>query len=139
MGTEDKDFNIKTFAESCYNKHVKGHTEELMKFLNGSYPQTAKPLVVSYIDEAHNLEQPYWTLLRILGYQDKFTRLWHIFMGTKSSLEFYNPPAFDCEFQYLNYMAVSHMQVVRSLRLRQEIVHPMLPYIALGFDQNCDI
>jgi uncharacterized protein YlbG (UPF0298 family) len=136
MESEDKDFNIKTFAESCYKKHVEKHSQELMKFLNGLYPQTKKPLVVTYIDEAHNLEQSYWTLLRIVGIQDRYTRIWYIFMGTKSSLEFYNLPIFDCEFLYLNYMAIPHMQVARSLRHRQEIVHLMPPYIALGFDQN---
>ncbi|KIM44537.1 hypothetical protein M413DRAFT_25012 [Hebeloma cylindrosporum] len=118
--SEDKSLNITDFAEKCYEKHAKKSTEDLIDFIDGLDHQAKKPLVVTYIDEAHNLGVLYWILLRLLGRQDNYTRAWWIFLGTKSSLEFYNPSPVD----------------LHSLRLRKELAQFLPPYIAFGFDQN---
>ena len=62
--------------------------------------------------------------------------LWHAFLGTKSSPDFYSPLPVDCEFSGFKLFAISHIKVVHSLRLLSELKRLVPPYIAVGFDQN---
>jgi hypothetical protein len=95
-GTPDKDdFSIEKYAGEFYNAHAKKPAEDLVKFVLALDPE--KPLVVMYFDEAHELRSSFWTLLRLLTNQDECTSMWYIFLGTKSSISFFNPAPPDSE------------------------------------------
>lgn len=132
---DKKDFDIETYAKRYYNEYVKQPTEDLVKFVTNLSPQRP-PLLVTYFDEAQDLQLLFWILLRILGNQDNSTSMWYVFLGTKSSVSFFYPFPIDSESLDLNHMTVSHRQLVRSLRLHDEVQGLPLPYVALGFDQN---
>ena len=129
-------FDIHGFAESCYEKYICKDIKDLMDFINGLYSTKKQLSLVVYIDEAHNLGDSYWMLLRLLGYLPEDMGIWHAFLGTKSSFNFYSPPPVDCEFSGFKLLAISHIKVVCSLRLRSELTKLVPPYIAIGFDQN---
>ena len=61
-----------------------------MRFVKNLFPET-DPLCVTYFDEAHELELSFWVLLRLLQAQEPSTRMWYVFMGTKSSISYYAP------------------------------------------------
>lgn len=65
-------------------------TENLMQFVSGLSPG-GNPLCVTYFDEAHELGLRYWIMLRLLQVQKSSTRMWYVFMGTKSSVSYYAP------------------------------------------------
>ncbi|KAF8325743.1 hypothetical protein F5887DRAFT_1289437 [Amanita rubescens] len=90
--------------------------EALMEFLTNLY-RGEQPLCVTYFDETHELEMRFWILLRLLSHQPKMTRMWYVFVGTKS---YFTPPSQD----------------LRSLRLAKEMRKLLLPYIALHFDNK---
>ena len=69
--------------------------EALMEFLTNLY-RGEQPLCVTYFDEAHELEMRFWILLRLLSHQPRMTRMWYVFMGTKSSMSYFTPPSQDC-------------------------------------------
>jgi hypothetical protein len=86
----DPQFNSIEFAKEHYNRHAKNAAESLMKFLNGLFPGD-KPLCVTYFDEAHELGDALWMLLRLLQVQEASVKMWYVFMGTKSSVSYYAP------------------------------------------------
>jgi hypothetical protein len=59
-----------------------------MKFINKKYKGT---LCVTYFDEAHELALRFWVLLRLLANQSSSQKMWYIFMGTKSSMNYFVP------------------------------------------------
>jgi len=80
--------SIGNFAADAYNGITKKATEDLMVFLSGIQHGA---LCVMYFDEAHHLDTALWVLLRLLMSQAESTRMWHVFMGTKSNYSFYAP------------------------------------------------
>ncbi|KAF8726091.1 hypothetical protein AX14_008074 [Amanita brunnescens Koide BX004] len=94
--------------------------EALMEFLINLY-HGEQPLCVTYFDEAHELKTRFWILLRLLNHQPKTTRMWYVFMGTKSSISSFTPPSQDC-------------WVLCGLPKKCKTLLP--PYIALDFDNK---
>ncbi|KAF8806748.1 hypothetical protein BYT27DRAFT_7223930 [Phlegmacium glaucopus] len=93
--------------------------EALMEFLTCLYGGE-RSICVTYFDEAHELKTRFWVLLHLLSHQPATTRMWYVFMGTKSSISYFTPPPQD----------------LRSLRLAKEQRVLLPPYIALDFDHN---
>src|SRR5580700_5199244 len=75
-------FDVESTAKRCYDSYAKQATENLVKFVTALSPQ--KSLLVTYFDEAHELELLFWILLRLLTNQDKSVSMWYVFMCTKS-------------------------------------------------------
>ncbi|KIL60391.1 hypothetical protein M378DRAFT_26527 [Amanita muscaria Koide BX008] len=103
-----------------YENFTKIPTENLMKYLSKLPGAENPPLCVTYFDEEVGLGDSYWALLRLLSHQDRSTRMWYVFMGTKARPSYLSPPSGN----------------TNSLRLRDEIVELLPPYIGLGFDQH---
>jgi hypothetical protein len=72
---DDPKFNSIEFAKEHYNRHAKNAAESLMEFLNGLFPDD-KPLCVTYFDEAHELGDALWMLLRLLQVQEASVKIW---------------------------------------------------------------
>jgi hypothetical protein len=132
---DDNTFDSITFARECYGHHAQKATEALMQFIGELFPGE-NPLCVTYFDEAHELQDAFWMLLRILQAQAFSVRLWYVFMGTKSSISYYSPQPENRESPFdLSYCMLTPQQVL-SLRLKDELSKLAPPYIALDFDQH---
>ncbi|KIL57071.1 hypothetical protein M378DRAFT_16508 [Amanita muscaria Koide BX008] len=107
-------------AGELYENFTKIPTENLMKYLSKLPGAENPPLCVTYFDEEAGLGDSYWALLRLLSHQDRSTKMWYVFMGTKARPSYFSPPPGN----------------TNSLRLRDEIVQLLPPYVALGFDQH---
>jgi hypothetical protein len=131
----DKAFDIREFTSQLYKIHTEKATKDLSDFL--STLDTESPgFCVTYFDEAHQLEAPFWVLMLVLSFQNKSIRMWCVVMGTRSSFQQYNPLTKDSELPIFDCSYTSHSRIVDSLRLRDERRHLMRPYIAMGFDQR---
>lgn len=120
-------------AKTLYGHHAKEATEELDKFVREHH---SGAVLVTYFDEADELDTLFWVLLRLLGSQDECTRMWYIFLATKSSVNLFNPIAENSEFSVLSFAYMPQPRTVLSLRLKDELKRLLPPYIALDFDQN---
>jgi hypothetical protein len=85
-------------ADKCYEQYAKGATEDLAAFIWTLLPGEESPLCVTYFDEAHELSQAFWSLLRLLQFQALSTKMWYVFMGTKSSISYYAPTPQNGEY-----------------------------------------
>ena len=95
---------------------------------------------ITYFDEAHELDNRFWILLRLLSHQSRSTRMWYVFMGTKSSISYFAPTIDRSESSDFAHGFISHRRIiVSSLRLRKELETLLPPYIALDFDQNMPV
>jgi hypothetical protein len=83
-----KEDPINTFAADTYKTIIRDATEDLLKFLSSI---ESNPLCAMYFDEALELGDNYWVLLRLVHNQDSQKRMWYIFMGTKSQISYYAP------------------------------------------------
>ena len=110
-------------------------TQNLMEFISGLNPES-KPLCVTYFDEAHELGSHYWVILRLLSNQSPSTKMWYVFLGTKSSVSYYAPSPKNCMYLIPFIPSSLIRQSVLSLKLRQELEWLVPPFIALGFDQQ---
>jgi hypothetical protein len=81
------DFSTVQVARGFYDKHMKSSTKALATFVSSLLPQ--KPVVVTYFDEAHELKLSYWILLRLVASQDHKIPMWYVFMGTQSSITYF--------------------------------------------------
>ena len=90
----DPGHDIVQTSEKFY-KRARAAVEVLMEFLTNLY-HGEQPLCVTYFDEAHELKTRFWIMLRLLSHQPKTTRMWYVFMGTKSSISYFTPPSQDC-------------------------------------------
>jgi hypothetical protein len=122
-------------AEQYYEKYAKKATEALMQFVQALFPGEA-PLCVTYFDEAHELELCFWILLRLLQSQAPSTKMWYVFMGTKSSISYYAPTPENSESLPRAHASMSDCTAALSLKLRKELSRLVPPYIALDFDQH---
>ena len=86
---------ITPFAQTAYEAIAQNATKDLMTFLSSIKPDT---LCVTYFDEADEMDRTLLVLLHLLQYQDTRLRMWFIFMGTKSSIDYYAPSPNDCQF-----------------------------------------
>jgi hypothetical protein len=87
---------MKTIACQIYLGRAKTATERLVDFISGL---AGKPtLCVTYFDEADGLKELFWILLRLANQQDAFTRMWYVFMSTKSSAVLWIPIPENSEF-----------------------------------------
>ncbi|KAM6495125.1 hypothetical protein JOM56_009748 [Amanita muscaria] len=114
-------------VEDLYRNFTKTPTEDLMDFLSKLPGAGDYPLCVTYFDEALELGDTYWALLRLLNNQDPATKMWYVFMGTKARASFFSPPPGESQS--------SLPSTVHSFRLVTEIAQLLPPYITLGFDQ----
>ena len=122
-------------ARAIYAEHAKEATEILMHFISNLFPDE-NPLCVTYFDEAHELGILFWIMLRLLQAQEFSTRMWYVFMGTKSSITYYSPfPENRVSFIVHLHLRLTHNAGL-SLKLRQELSRLVPPYIALDFDQQ---
>ncbi|KAF8515975.1 hypothetical protein BU17DRAFT_76734 [Hysterangium stoloniferum] len=88
-----------TFAALSYGSDAKKVTEDL-----------PRALCVTYFDEAHESDLCFWVLLRLLQYQESSTRMWYVFMGTKSSLSYYAPrPANPRTCRMGDFQSIMHL------------------------------
>jgi len=96
-----KGFNPVEMAKQIYNKVAKGATKRLMDFItNLSHGDRA--LCVTYIDEAQEMAELYWILLRLLKHQDEAIGMWYAVLGTESKLHYYAPEPQDCQWYLLD-------------------------------------
>jgi len=129
------DFKSIDMARKHYGEFAKKATEDLMQFIQALSPGK-NPLCVTYFDEAHELELRYWIVLRLLQAQASSTRMWYVFMGTKSSISYYNPAPENRESFSHPCPLCLIVESVLSLKLRNELRRLVPPYIALDFDQH---
>jgi hypothetical protein len=87
-------------AKRIYDRLVKASTEALAKFVTELHPAM---VIVTYFDEAHELDTLFWVLLRLLSNQPEGTPMWYVFMATKSSVSYFNPIAAKSEFSVLYF------------------------------------
>ena len=135
-GDRRTDFNIDEFARQTYRQVAKDATEALMTFITKLNPDPNNPvLCITYFDEASELDQLLWVLIRLVGNQDSSTAMWYVFMATKSKIAFFFPDRGDSEYLVYSRPPMTHREIVSSLRLFEELKRPVAPYLALGFDQ----
>lgn len=87
---EDQNYSSVATAKIYRGYHAEKATVDLMSFVKNLFPR-GNPLCVTYFDEAHELGLSFWILLRLLQAQEPSTRMWYVFMGTKSSISYYAP------------------------------------------------
>jgi hypothetical protein len=120
-----------------YYQCAREAVEDLQEFLASLDNQEQPPLLVTYFDEAHELQNRFWILLRLLSHQPKTVTMWYVFLGTKSSVSYFTPAVADCVSSIFAHVLISHCRIiVVSLRLGNELRKLLAPYIALDFDQN---
>jgi hypothetical protein len=77
-------------AQQIYDKVAKKATRDLFDLIS-SLSDGQPALVLTYFDEAHELQELYWVLLRLLSHQDPATGMWYSFMGTQFELHYFAP------------------------------------------------
>lgn len=85
-------FDIENFAQQVYDPCVRKATEDLVDFLT-KINSGERALCVTYFDEADELGNLFWVMLRLLGVQGQSTSMWYVFMATKSSVSYFHPVA----------------------------------------------
>lgn len=93
------DFDIHAYSDDYYDRYMKQATEELASFTSRITWQT--PIVVTYFDEAHVLDESFWSMLRLLSRQDVTTSMLYVFADTKSTISYFNPAPASSECRYL--------------------------------------
>ena len=101
---DEPDWDPATLAQQCYKRYSETATKDLVEFIQTLFPGKKNNLCVTYFDEAHELQQSFWSLLRLLQFSDK---MWYVFMGTKSSMTYYVPTPENCEYLLLVNVPVS--------------------------------
>jgi hypothetical protein len=135
-GDRQKDYKNETYAKEMYCQGAKDATEALMKFLDELNPDPNNPvLCITYFDEAAELDQLLWVLIRLVGNQDSSIAMWYVFMATKSKIAYFFPKLKDSEYLIYSRPSMPHREIASSLRLWEELKRPLAPYLALGFDQ----
>jgi len=102
---EESASEIQTKSESIYER-ANVAVKALMNFLADLH-SGQQPLCVTYFDEAHELDMRFWILLRVLSHQNPETMMWYVFMGTKSSINYFTPPLGKCESSSLSRALIS--------------------------------
>jgi hypothetical protein len=90
MPENPKSGNSIEISKLNYEAYPKKATLDLMNFLGNLLPGE-NPLCVTYFDDAHELRSSFWILLHLLQAQEPSTRMWYVFMSTKSSISDYDP------------------------------------------------
>ena len=121
-------------SRKSYRLFAQEATGKLMEFLSAILP--GKMISIMYFDEAHELGMHFWILLRLVQHQLSSTKMWYIFMGTKSSISYYAPRPDKSQSPALLACTCLTVAIVLSLRLRAELTQLLPPYIDLGFDQR---
>jgi hypothetical protein len=103
---DNPEFDIHEYSDTSYDRYAKQATEDLVKFTTSITPRW--PIVVTYFDEAHVLDESLWSMLRLLSKQDITTSMWYVFADTKSSISYFNPAPANSECQYSTYSTVSY-------------------------------
>ena len=88
--------NIEAASHAIYKENALEAVEKLMSFLTGLHPLSS-PICVTYFDETNALKNKFWILLRVLSHQPRATKMWYVFMGTKSSISYFSPPPQNSE------------------------------------------
>jgi hypothetical protein len=88
-------YNMEAKARKIYNRRANESTDNLVKFVQKHLPAT---VLVTYFDEADELQSLFWVLLRLLSNQPERTAMWYVFMATKSSVSYFNPITAKSEF-----------------------------------------
>jgi len=86
-------------AREVFDRSTKNATQDLMEFLS-TLQLNKYPLCVTYFDEAHELKLCFWILLRLLYNQDSLTKMWYVFIGTKSNISYYAPSPGQASFYF---------------------------------------
>lgn len=95
---DDPTWDSGQLADKCYEQYAKRATQDLVAFIWTLFPGEGSPLCVTYFDEAHELSQAFWSLFRLLQSQALSTKMWYVFMGTKSSTSYYAPTPQNGEY-----------------------------------------
>jgi hypothetical protein len=93
--TDNSGYNIQDKSESIYAE-AKAAVEALMTFLAHLH-SGQQPLAVTYFDEAQQMGARFWVLLRVLGHQNRRTKMWYVLAEEKSSINYFTPPRRSCE------------------------------------------
>jgi len=97
-----EDFSIEKEASDRCDLHVRQATHNLMDFISSlDFEQPA--LLVTYFDEAKELQLLFRVLQRLLGYQGHHVMMWCVFMATKSYISFFTPALDRCESRISTY------------------------------------
>ena len=88
---DEANHDVRTIAEELYNCIAKQATKDLMAFLSTLNPP--QNLCLTYFDEVDSLGLCIDILYRLLSSQESSTNMWYTFLGTKSRLSYYAPPA----------------------------------------------
>jgi len=130
---EDDSKSINEFAQNTYELITTKATQELMTFLSNIKPEAR---CVTYFDEAHDLDNALWVLLRLVQYQKPWMKSWYIFLGTKSDVSYYAPKPSNSPYHPLCIFIWLIDKPVASLKLIREMARLLPPYMALGFDHH---
>jgi hypothetical protein len=126
--------NIETVATKFYDRYVSNATQDLMSFIS-EVPE-ADPLCVTYWDEADELRELFWVIMRLLSNQKLQVKMWNIFMATKSSLAAFFPIPGKSKSYVFSSTTPPYRGTGLSTKLAKEIKNLLPPFISLGFDQN---
>ena len=121
-------------SRKSYSLFAQEATGKLMEFLSAILP--GKMISIMYFDEAHELRLHLRIFLRLVQHQLLSTKMWYVFMGTKSSISYYAPRPDKSQSPALLACTCLTVAIVLSLRLRAELTQLLPPYIDLGFDQR---
>jgi hypothetical protein len=127
-------FDPFTTSRKYYGLSAKEATKKLVEFLSAVLP--AKRISVMYFDEAHELGFHFWIFLRLVQHQLSSTKMWYVFMGTKSSISYYAPRPSERQSPASLACTCLTEAIVLSLQLKGELAQLLTPYIDLGFDQR---
>jgi hypothetical protein len=101
-----KAFDIVGKSKTFYDQAGQA-VDNLMDFLDTIYLDQQR-LCVTYIDEAQELEERIWIMMRLISHQKPKLRMWYVFMGTKSSISYFNPSPKNCMSSIFARVPVSH-------------------------------
>jgi hypothetical protein len=87
---DENNGHIEISAKTSYDHYVSQATENLMAFISEITGED-DPLCVTYWDEADELQDVFWVILRLLSNQKPSVKMWNIFMATKSRLSIFFP------------------------------------------------
>jgi hypothetical protein len=100
------EFDIHKYSDTFYHHYAKTATERLAAFTSKMTPRL--PIVVTYFDEAHVLDESLWSMLRLLSKQAVKTSMWYAFLDTKSTISYFNPAPANSECRDLTFSTVSY-------------------------------
>ncbi|TFK75164.1 hypothetical protein BDN72DRAFT_561208 [Pluteus cervinus] len=103
-------------AQKVYRDHVLNPLTELLTWIQNT---GHIGLCVTYVDEAQKMGGLLRVMQRLISCQTLDSKMWFVFMSTKSNIDFFPPSIEDRQ----------------SLRTRLEVATVLPPFFALGFDQ----